>query len=301
MRAFVTGGHGFVGTWLVQHLEAEGDEVVAPDPALDVRDGPDIEAAVAAARPDAIYHLAAMASVAESWQQPVQAFEVNAVGTLQVLEAARRCEPAPRVLLVCSAEVYGRVQPDQLPIGEDAPLRPVTPYAASKVAAEFLGIQAHLGHGLPVIRARSFNHVGPAQSASFVVSDLARGIVAAERSGSGLLRAGNLSARRDFTDVRDVVRAYRMLIEGGEAGEVYNVCSGRDIAIEELARRMLALAGLELELETDPALQRPVDVPVLRGDPSRIKAAVGWEPRIPLDDTLRAVLDDARKATADAN
>jgi GDP-4-dehydro-6-deoxy-D-mannose reductase len=301
MRVFVTGGHGFVGTWLVEHLEGHGDEVVAPEPSLDVTDGPAVAAAVAAARPDAIYHLAAMASVAESWQRPVQAFEVNAVGTLHVLEAARQCDPLPRVLLVCSAEVYGHVQPDELPISEDAPLRPVTPYAASKVAAEFLGIQAHLGHGLPVIRARSFNHVGPAQSASFVVSDLARGIVAAERSGSGVLRAGNLSARRDFTDVRDVVRAYRMLIEAGAAGEVYNVCSGRDIAVAELAHRMLELAGLDLTLETDPALQRPVDVPVLRGDPSRIKAAVGWAPRIPLDETLRAVLEDARRATADAN
>jgi GDP-4-dehydro-6-deoxy-D-mannose reductase len=301
MRAFVTGGHGFVGTWLVEHLQSEGDTVVAPEHTLDVTDGPAIAAAIGAARPDAIYHLAAMASVVESWQEPVRAFEVNALGTLHVLEAARQCDPAPRVLLVCSAEVYGRVQPDELPLNEDAPMRPVTPYAASKVAAEFLGVQAYLGHGLPTIRARAFNHVGPAQSASFVVSDLARRIVSAERSGGGVLRVGNLVPRRDFTDVRDVVRAYRMLIEGGEAGEAYNVCSGRDVAVEELARRMLELAGMDLVLETDPALMRPVDVPVLRGDPSRIKAAVGWEPRIPLDDTLRAVLEHARRTTADAN
>jgi GDP-4-dehydro-6-deoxy-D-mannose reductase len=181
-----------------------------------------------------------------------------------------------------------------LPITEETPLRPVTPYAASKVAAEFLGVQAHLGHGLPVIRVRAFNHVGPAQSGAFVVSDLARRIAEAERDGAKVLRVGNLTPRRDFTDVRDVVRAYRLLVEHGEAGEVYNVCSGRAIAIDELAHRLLALAGVELVLETDPELVRPVDVPVLLGDPSRVHDTVGWTPGIPLDDTLRDVLEEWR-------
>jgi GDP-4-dehydro-6-deoxy-D-mannose reductase len=294
MRAFVTGGHGFVGPWLTRHLEEHGDEVVAPGPDIDITDGAAIARAMADARPDAVYHLAAVSNVAESWKHPARTFEVNALGTLHVLEAARALDPHPRVLLVCSSEVYGAVAPDQVPIVEDTPLRPVTPYAASKVAAEFLGVQAHLGHGLPVLRVRAFNHVGPAQSGAFVVSDLARRIVEAESDGTKVLRVGNLTPRRDFTDVRDVVRAYRLLIDGGSAGEVYNVCSGRAVAIDELARRLLSLAGAELVLETDPALVRPVDVPLLVGDPSRIRGAVGWEPTIALDDTLLAVLEDWR-------
>ncbi len=298
MRAFITGGHGFVGTWLARHLEDNGEEVVAAGPEIDVTDPDCVARAMAAQQPDVVYHLAALANVSDSWQDPTRTFEVNATGTLHVLEAARRLETKPRVLIVCSAEVYGTVAPDQLPIDEDTPLRPVTPYAASKVAAEFLGLQAHLGHGLPVYRVRAFNHVGPAQSGTFVVSDLARRIAEAERDGTKILRVGNLSPRRDFTDVRDVVRAYRLLVEGGTPGEVYNVCSGQAIAIEELASRLLALAGVDLVLETDPSLVRPVDVPVLLGDPTRIREAVGWEPVIPLDDTLRDVLADWRDRVA---
>jgi GDP-4-dehydro-6-deoxy-D-mannose reductase len=298
VRAFITGGHGFVGTWLARHLEDNGEEVVAAGPEIDVTDPDCVARAMAAQQPDVVYHLAALANVSDSWQDPTRTFEVNATGTLHVLEAARRLETKPRVLIVCSAEVYGTVAPDQLPINEDTPLRPVTPYAASKVAAEFLGLQAHLGHGLPVYRVRAFNHVGPAQSGTFVVSDLARRIAEAERDGTKILRVGNLSPRRDFTDVRDVVRAYRLLVEGGTPGEVYNVCSGQAIAIEELASRLLALAGVDLVLETDPSLVRPVDVPVLLGDPTRIREAVGWEPVIPLDDTLRDVLADWRDRVA---
>lgn len=298
MRAFVTGGQGFVGNWLCAHLEAAGDEVVGPPPSVDITDPDAIAEAVVSARPDAIYHLAALASVAESWDAPVRTFEVNALGTLHVLEAARRCDPAPRVLLVCSAEVYGIVTPEQLPITEDCPLRPVTPYAVSKVAAEFLGLQAHLAHGLPVIRARAFNHVGPSQAGAFVVADLARRIVEAQRDATKRLIAGNLSPRRDFTDVRDVVRAYRLLVERGVAGEVYNVCSGVDIAIEDLAHRLLDLAGADLTIETDPDLVRPVDVPVLRGDNTRLQETTGWRPEIPLDQTLADALETWRRELA---
>lgn len=298
MRAFLTGGHGFVGMWLTRHLEAEGDEVIAPGPEVDITDAEAIAKAVAAARPDAVYHLAALANVSDSWRDPTRTFEVNATGTLHVLEAARRVEPHPRVVLVCSAEVYGTVGPDRLPIVEDTPLRPVTPYAASKVAAEFLGLQAHLGHRLPVVRVRAFNHVGPSQSGMFVVSDIARRIAEAERDGAKTLRVGNLSPRRDFTDVRDVVRAYRLLVQGGAPGEVYNVCSGQAIAVEELANRLLRLAGTDLVLAPDPELMRPVDVPVLLGDPTKIRDAVGWQPVIPLDETLRDVLEEWRQRVA---
>ncbi len=202
------------------------------------------------------------------------------------------------MLLVSSAEVYGAVPQSRLPVAEDAPLAPVTPYAASKVAAEYLGVQAFLAHGLPVVRVRPFNHVGPGQSPNFVVAALAERIVAARRSGASAILVGNLSARRDLTDVRDVVRAYRLLAETGAAGDVYNVCTGRDIAIEEVAARMQHLAGTELRLEPDPALARPVDVPVVRGDPGRLQAATGWAPVVDLDATLRDVLRFAEERSA---
>ena len=244
MRAFVTGGSGFVGTWLRDHLRGAGDEVTAPGPGFDVRDATALRAAMADARPDAVYHLAGLAHVGRSWDEPLEYFAVNAVGTLHVLEAARRCRPVPRVLLVSSAEAYGAVKPEDLPLHEEAPLRPVSPYAASKAAAELLGVQAHVGRGVPVVRARPFNHVGPGQAASFVVPALAGRIVEARRAGGDVLPVGNLSPRRDFTDVRDVVRAYRLLVQRGEAGEVYNVCSGQDVAIEEVVRRLLVLAAV---------------------------------------------------------
>ena len=291
MRAFVTGAGGFVGAWLSAHLADCGDHVVGVDREVDVTDLQQVRAAMTGARPDVVYHLAALTHVGRSWEDPGQVVQVNAIGTLYVLEAARECSPQPRVMVTSSAEVYGAVPQERLPVTEDTPLAPVTPYAASKVAAEFMGVQEHLAYGLPVIRSRPFNHVGPGQSSAFVVAALAERIARARRTGSPVIQVGNLSARRDLTDVRDVVRAYRMLAEHGVAGEVYNVCTGRDVAIEEVARRMLTLAGVELRLEPDPSLARPVDVPVVRGDPGKLKAATGWEPEFDLDDTLHAVLD----------
>lgn len=293
MRAFVTGGHGFVGPYLIAHLTESGDEVVAPSQQeVDLGDAAALRDAVADARPDAIYHLAGLAHVGESWADPVRTFEVNAVGTLHLLEAARAIDPKPRVLLIGSAEVYGPVKPDELPINEDHPLVPVTPYAVSKVAAEFLGVQYHAGFGVPVVRARAFNHIGPGQAGRFVVSDIAARIAEAVRSGSTEpVRVGNLSARRDFTDVRDVVRAYRLLVTDGVVGEAYNVCSGVDVSVQDLAHRLLRLAGVELALGEDPALMRPVDVPVFVGDNRRVRSATGWQPQIALDETLSDVLN----------
>lgn len=296
VRAFVTGGKGFVGTWLGRHLREMGDECVLAGPEVEITDPDVINAAVADAAPDVIYHLAALASVADSWRDPATTFEVNATGTLRVLEAARRCSIPPTVLLVCSAEVYGTVDPDQLPLTEDAALRPSTPYAASKVAAEFLGLQAFLSYALPVIRVRAFNHIGPGQASSFVVSDLARRVATLEAEGGGALRVGNTSTRRDFTDVRDVVRAYRLLVERGRPGDVYNVCSGRDVAIQQLVDRLVELSTVKFQVEVDPDLIRPVDIPVLRGDSSRLRAVTGWSPQIPLDRTLVEILDEQRRA-----
>ena len=290
MRAFITGGGGFVGHWLTEHLESQGDVVISTDMDVDITDPLAVRAAVTEAAPDAVYHLAAVSNVGESWDAPAKTFAVNALGTLHVLEAVKTLPSAPTVLLVCSSEVYGRVSPDELPLTEDAPLRPLSPYAASKVAAEFLGLQAFLAHKLPVIRVRAFNHIGPGQAPTFVVPSLARQIVEAAHAGHRSVKVGNLSPQRDFTDVRDVVRAYRLLVERGTPGDVYNVCSGRAVAIEELARHMLALAGADLALEVDPDRVRAVEMPALRGDPARLIAATGWDREFTLDQTLADVL-----------
>jgi GDP-4-dehydro-6-deoxy-D-mannose reductase len=295
VRAIVTGAKGFVGSWLTAYLRDQGDEVMGIDREVDITDADAVRGAVVAGSPDAIYHLAARAHVGESWADPEDVLQVNAVGTLHVLEAARACPTPPRVLLTSSAEVYGAVVEDQLPVTETTPLAPVTPYAASKVAAEYLGVQAHLAHGLPVVRVRPFNHVGPGQSSSFVVAGLAARIVEAARAGAHTIAVGNLEARRDLTDVRDIVRAYRLLVQSGTAGEVYNVCSGRDVAIAEIAARLLELAGAELQLVPDRDLMRPVDVPVVRGDPAKLHAATGWQPEFDLDTTLRDVLEQWRE------
>ena len=290
MRALITGGKGFVGQWLAAHLKDRGDEVAVIDMETDVADGPAVRRVIGDVTPDAIYHLAAMTHVGESWENPSQVLRVNVLGTAEVLAAARSLDTSPRVLVVSSAEVYGIVTPAQLPLGEDTPAQPASPYAASKLAAEAVALQAWRGFGQPVVIVRPFNHIGPGQSPNFFVPALAKRIVEARRSDARSLPVGNLTTRRDFTDVRDVVTAYRLLIEQGESGAVYNVCSGRDVAMSEVAGKLLELAGANLTLETDPALLRPVDVPVLRGSAALLRSATGWEPRIPLATTLADVL-----------
>src|SRR5487761_1954337 len=295
MRAFLTGGTGFVGGYLRAHLEAESDAVVVLDDRLDLGDpetADALDSALLAAAPDVIYHLAALTHVGRSWDDPAATMRVNVMGTLAVLEAARRLGRRPKVLLISSAEVYG--EGGGVPITEESALAPVTPYAASKVAAEFLGLQAFLGRGLDVVRARPFNHVGPGQGDAFVVSALARRIVEAERTGVPSIPVGNLEAARDFTDVRDVVRAYRLLALSGIAGEVYNVCSGSARTIQELFEILISHANQPIATHEDAELFRPVDVPVLVGDGSKLHALTGWKPEISLDSTLVAVLEDWR-------
>jgi len=290
MRALITGGKGFVGQWLAAHLKDVGDDVVAIDVETDISDGPALRQAVMDAAPEAIYHLAAMTHVGESWENPSQVLKVNVLGTAELLAAARALPISPTVLVVSSAEVYGVVTPEQLPLGEDTPTAPATPYAASKLAAEAVALQAWRGYGQQVIVVRPFNHIGPGQSPNFAVPALAKRIVEARKSGAGSLRVGTLTTRRDFTDVRDVVVAYRLLILHGVPGTTYNVCSGRDVAISDVADQLLALAHAGLELVIDPELVRPVDVPVLRGDAGRLHAETGWLPSIPLATTLADVL-----------
>jgi GDP-4-dehydro-6-deoxy-D-mannose reductase len=292
MKALVTGAGGFVGQALVRHLEASGDEVIA----LDREGGPDIvdPAAVRQAfdrhRPDAVYHLAAVTHVGESWDAPLEVFRINAEGTLNVLSACAAAEVG-RVLVIGSADEYGAVRPEDLPLTEDAPLRPLSPYGASKVAAEYLAFQAFLGEGLPVIRVRAFNHTGRDQSDRFMIPGLARRIATAERAGRKEIPVGSLEPVRDFTDVDDVVVAYRLLIERGEPGEVYNVCSGIGHSVAEVAELLLGLARHAIELAPDPTLTRAIEVPRLVGDNTRLHQATGWAPAIPFEETLAAVLE----------
>jgi len=300
VRALVTGAGGFVGAHLVAHLQENGDEVVQLErtvDGIDIADESAITEAIVAARPEAVYHLAGAADVGGSWATPNETFLANALGTLNVLEACREAG-AERVVAVTSADVYGRVTEDELPITEEQPLRPVSPYAASKVAADALAQQAWLGYGLPVVRVRAFNHLGPGQSDKFVAPSLAERIARNERDGGDAVPIGNMTPLRDVTDVRDVVRAYRLLVERGEAGDVYNVCSGRSVAVKEIADLLLDMAARPMRLVSDPALQRLVDIPVLVGDHGRLSRATGWAPTIPLDQTLADVLADWRSRLA---
>ena len=294
MRALITGGGGFVGHHLSALLERSGDEVEICDLETDITDLDSISARIEDVQPDAIYHLAALAHVGDSWLDPSKVLTVNVVGTGNVLAAARRHVPDATVLTISSAEVYGIVTPDELPLSETSQVRPASPYAASKAAAEQVALQAARGFGQRVLVARPFNHVGPGQAPAFAVPALAKRIVDAQATGATTLTVGTLTTRRDFTDVRDVVVAYRLLVEKGAAGEVYNVASGVDVSIAEIAESLLTLAGADLEFVEDPALIRPVDVPVLRGDAGRIREATGWSPRIPLKATLADVLESFR-------
>ena len=301
MRALVTGAGGFVGGHLVRHLRACGDDVVELEgriDGIDITVADDLTEAVIKAEPDVVYHLAGASDVGGSWADPRATFLANALGTLNVLEASREAG-AGRVLAVTSADIYGRVTESELPLHEDQPLRPVTPYAASKVAADALAQQAWLGHQMPVIRVRAFNHLGPGQSDKFVAPSLAARIARNERDGGDEVPIGNLTPRRDITDVRDVVRAYRLLVEHGQAGEAYNVCSGKAVSVEEIAERLLAMARHPMRLVIDPDLKRPVDIPVLVGDSTKLATATGWAPTIDLDTTLADVLADWRSRGAD--
>jgi GDP-4-dehydro-6-deoxy-D-mannose reductase len=295
MKAFVTGATGFVGPYLCEHLRAHDDTViVAGDEraSFDVTDRDAVMQALSDARPDAVYHLAAQSHVGRSWQDPSATLRVNVEGTQNVLDAARAAH-VQRVLVVGSAEEYGR--PASVPVREDAPLQPLSPYGASKVAAGVLALQAWLGSGLETIRVRTFNHTGPGQSPDFFVPGFAQRIAAAERGGDAdAVKIGSLDPVREMNDVRDIVRAYRRLIEHGEPGEVYNVCRGEGVSIGDIAQRLLAQSTRPLRLDQDPDLVRAADIPELVGDPTKIHAAIDWQPEYTLDDTLDAVLARAR-------
>jgi GDP-4-dehydro-6-deoxy-D-mannose reductase len=290
IRAFVTGGSGFAGQHLIRHLTELGASVSAPArEELDLREAAAVRAAVERARPERVFHLAALASVSRSWEDTSATVLGNVEMTLNVLEAVKAAAPSARALHAGSGEVYGK--PEQLPVTEDAPLRPQNPYAVSKAACDLIAGQYADAHGLSVVRTRAFNHAGPGQSADYVVGTLTRQVAEAERAGAEevVLRTGNPDARRDFTDVRDVVRAYSAAIdlEGG----TYNVASGRTASVRDLIALMEPLTDLSVRHEVESARLRPTDVPEIHGSAERLREATGWTPEYPLERTVADALD----------
>ncbi len=315
MRILVVGASGFVGRHLLAECRERGDEVVAtyrpgetpPEGAVedwrpvDILDPSAVTEVMRSARPDGLVHLAGQADVALANRDPIGTFRVNAEGTLGVLDAMRREAEAARAVVVTSAEAYGAVPSDEMPVTEDRPLIPRTPYGASKAAAEAVAIQAASGWGLAVLRMRPFNHVGPGQRLGFVAPDFAAQVAAAERQlRPPVLKVGNLSGRRDFTDVRDIVRGYRDALDRGTPGAAYNLCSGKSVAIEEILRFFVDRSTVDIEIRKDEARFRPVEVLEFRGDASRAAADLGWRPRVALDVSLGEVLEEWRAAPSGA-
>ena len=311
-RILITGITGFAGSHLADYVLAEhaGVEVYGTYRwrsrrenidhlegrirlvECDLGDMTALRAALERSRPDAIFHLAAQSFVPSSWTAPAETFHINVIGQIHLFEAIRSLGLDPVVQVACSSEEYGLVHKHETPITELNPLRPLSPYAVSKVAQDLLAYQYHRSYGLRAVRTRGFNHEGPRRGEVFVMSNFAKQIAAIEAGlHEPVIRVGNLDAVRDFTDVRDIVRAYWLAATRGEPGEVYNLASGRGITIREMLDRLLAMSRVEVRVETDPARLRPSDVEVLLGDASKFRAATGWEPHIPLDQTLADSLD----------
>jgi GDP-4-dehydro-6-deoxy-D-mannose reductase len=316
MRALVTGVSGFVGGHLAEHLLEAGDLVVGLSASgrwpedlahvgrsvrnerCDLADVAEAELIdlIGRKKPEVIYHLAAQANPQASVADPRGTWALNLGGTLNLLEAVKGSGLRPRVVLVGSGVCYGNPGPEHLPVTEACPLRPNNPYAASKAAADLLGIQHHLAHRTDVVMVRPFNHAGPRQSPSYVLGGLAQQVAEVEAGRKPRVEVGNLDVVRDFTDVRDVVRAYRLLATGGAAGEVYNLGTGRGTRLADALAILTSLARVPIEVHIDPARVRPVDQPLLVADASKLRAATGWEPRHPIAQTLTDMLQHARQA-----
>jgi GDP-4-dehydro-6-deoxy-D-mannose reductase len=317
MKVLVTGAGGFVAAHLVHFLRTEQPEVIvvgterpqttiARGPRGDVRgveadlnDPAAAEKVVDEVAPDRIVHLAGQSSVHRSWIEPGGTLRTNVLGLVNLLDAVRRRGLSPAVLVVGSAEEYGLVDPSEIPLQETTPLRPSSPYAVSKVAQAELARLYGLSGGMKIVLTRTFPHTGPGRGETFAESSFARQIAEIEAGRRPpVLSVGNLAAIRDYTDVRDVVRAYWVLLEAGEAGDVYNVCGGQGRSIREMLDMLLACSSVQVEVRVDPDRLRPVDVPSLVGDPSKLRAVTGWEPRVPLERTLGDLLEDWRRRIA---
>jgi GDP-4-dehydro-6-deoxy-D-mannose reductase len=314
MRVLVTGISGFAGPWVTSALGAAGHEVhglvrgEGPWPRLDqagVRAGlhrgalSDLGRLLDDLAADAVVHLAGLSFVPVAERDPAAAYQANLDGTLAVLAAIRTHAPRTRLLAVTSADIYGAVEPADVPLGEETPLRPLTVYGASKAAADLAAGQWARAYGLDVVRARPFNHTGPGQDAAFVCAAVARQLALIEAGRQPpVLRVGNPDPVRDFSDVRDIAAGYTALLERGRSGSVYNLCSGSGVSIAEVIAILRTHARVPVRVHSDPALRRSLDVPRIVGSHARATADTGWEPRIPLEETLRAVLDDWRERVA---
>lgn len=310
-RVLVTGITGFAGSHLVDSMLAKGGAEIfgilrwrsrteniehfrsrVTLLECDLRDPISTRDVIEAIRPDWIFHLAAQSFVPASWNAPAESLTTNVLGQLHLFEAVRHIGIKPRIQIACSSEEYGLVHENELPIQETNPLRPLSPYAVSKVAQDTLGYQYFKSYGMDVVRTRGFNHEGPRRPNVFVASDFAWQISEVEKGRRDpVIHVGNLDARRDFTDVRDMVEAYQLALEKGEAGEVYNLCSGKDYSIRQVLDLLLGMTKSKIEVRTDPKRLRPSDVPVLLGDNEKFRKRTGWTPRIPFEQTLADSLD----------
>lgn len=310
-KAFVTGITGFAGSHLAENLIWNGSYSVSgtylADESLrnvtgisdrlklhkvNLQNYQDIARIMLSEKPDLIFHLAALTAPGESFENPSQFITNNIEAQVNLLESVRKAQIMPRILIVSSAEVYGNVVASDLPIDEKTQLAPVNPYAVSKVAQDFLGLQYYLSYKIPIIRVRPFNHIGARQSPSFVVASFAKKIAEIEKGKiPPVLKVGNLAAKRDFTDVRDTTRAYVEVLEKGKEGEAYNIGSGRSYKIEDILNKLLSFSNKEIKVERDQSLMRPIDVPDLVCDNKKIKTEIGWTPEIPIEKTLRDTLD----------
>jgi GDP-4-dehydro-6-deoxy-D-mannose reductase len=309
MRALITGISGFVGSHLAEYLLEHTDWQVAgtvygPEENIEhlrdrlelypaeLSDLETVTSILEQAKPDRIFHLAAQPLVSLSRRDPWGTLAINIRLQLNILEAVARLESAARILVVGSSEEYGLVRPDELPIKETNPLRPTSPYAVSKVAQDMLGLQYHLSHKLFTVRVRSFNHIGPRQRLGFVAPDFASQVAQAEAGlREPVIQVGNLTPQRDFSDVRDVVRGYHLLITQGEPGEVYNLGSEQARSVRELLETLIAMARIPITVEQDPERLRPTNVPVIVADCTRIREQTGWRPKIAFEQSLQDVLD----------
>jgi GDP-4-dehydro-6-deoxy-D-mannose reductase len=321
MRILVTGITGFVGSHFAEYALTRGCLVVGSSRwrsntenidhlrgrvelvECNLRDMSSATHLVETARPDRVIHLAAQSFVGTSWQAPAETLVNNTVSQVNLLEAVRARCPRARFLVIGSSEEYGFVSEDELPITEDNPLRPLSPYAVSKVAQDLMGYQYFKSYGMHIVRSRAFNHEGPRRGDVFVTSNFARQIVEIERGmRPPVIAVGDLKARRDYTDVRDIVRGYWLLLEHGQPGEVYNLCSGRAWVIQDILDFLLGEARVQgISVQEDPARLRPSDMPILSGDATKALTAVGWRPTIPFEQTLRDILDYWRGRLARAS
>lgn len=305
-KALIIGGAGFVGKYLAEYLTKECNySVCSTKMEQEVIEGAsydvvnlnllkreEVDQVLSEQKPDYIFHLAAQSSVAVSWANPQLTVDVNIKGTLFLLDALKDMKYKGRVLLIGSGEEYGRIEPDQVPIVEDTVLRPGNIYAATKGCQNMLGAIYARAYNLDLIMVRAFNHVGPGQSPQFVVSDFCKQVVEVEKGlREPVIHVGNLKAKRDFTDVRDVVAAYECLIRQGGAGETYNVGAGNAYSIQEILDEIIALSGQEIQVEVEKERLRPVDVPIISADVTKIKKQTGWEQKISLKQTLQDTLD----------